>query len=126
MKAEAETGGTRPRAQGRLESQKLEEAGRTLLWSLRREHSPAWISAVLPLLDLSSPAPPGSQWSFPRGSQWSCPTRIRIPALPGCQTSSLQSWESMNSCGFMHPGYGNLLWMPQELTPWVLVKMERL
>ena len=39
---EAETGGTRPRAQGRLEPQKLEEAGR----SLRRG---------------CGPAPPGSQ-----------------------------------------------------------------
>ena len=65
MKAGAETGGTRPRAQGRLEPHKLEEAGRTLPWSLRREHSPAWISVVLPPLGLSGPALPGSKWSCP-------------------------------------------------------------
>ena len=80
MKAEAETGGMRPQAQGRLEPQKLEEAGRSLPWSLRREHSPAWISvalpgsqgssltwssAALPCQDLRVPVPPGSQGSCP-------------------------------------------------------------
>ena len=46
VKGEAETGGTRPRAQGRLELQKLEEAGRTVPWSLLDLSSPAraWIS----------------------------------------------------------------------------------
>ena len=46
MKGEAETGGTRPRSQGRLEPQKLEEAGRTVPWSLLDLSSPAraWIS----------------------------------------------------------------------------------
>ena len=40
VKTEAEMGGVRPQAQGRLEAQKLEEAGRTLPWSLWRERSP--------------------------------------------------------------------------------------
>ena len=102
---EAETGGRRPRAQGRLEPEKLEEAGRNLLWSLRREHSsvpsgsqepcPAWIPVALPCLDLRGPAPPGSQWSCPSwisvvlplldlsgpdppGSQWPCPAWISV------------------------------------------------
>ena len=48
VKAEAEMGGAWPEAQGRLEPQKLEEAGRTLPWSLRRAPSPAL---------------PGSEWS---------------------------------------------------------------
>lgn len=50
MRTEAEMRRTRPPARGHLEPQKLEEAGRTLPWSLRSEHSPA---------------PPGSQWSCP-------------------------------------------------------------
>lgn len=37
---EAETGGTQPPAQGRLEPQTPQAAGRTLPWSLGREHSP--------------------------------------------------------------------------------------
>ena len=41
-----------PQAQGHLEPQTLEEAGRTLPWSLWRGHSPAWIPAALPRLDL--------------------------------------------------------------------------
>ena len=65
VKREAETGGTRPRAQGHLEPQKLEEAGRSLPWSLWREHSPSWISGVLPYVGLRGPAPPGSQWPCP-------------------------------------------------------------
>ena len=60
MKPEAERGGTRPQVQGRLEPQKLEEAGRGLPCSIWREHSPAWISGVLPPLKLSGPDPPGS------------------------------------------------------------------
>ena len=100
MKTEAETGRTRPQAQGHLETQKLEEAGRTLPWSLWREHSPAypWISVVLSLLDLSGPALPASQgpcpsWMSvaqpcldlsgptPPGSQSPCPAWISV-ALP--------------------------------------------
>ena len=62
-------GGTQPRAQGRLEPQKLQEAGRTLPWSLWREHSPAHLDlsvSALPRPDLSGPAPtppPRSQTS---------------------------------------------------------------
>ena len=41
VKTEAEMGGTRSQAQGRLGHQKLEEAGRTLPWSPRREPGPA-------------------------------------------------------------------------------------
>ena len=53
VKKEAETGGTWPQAQGRLESPNLEETGRTLPRRLWREHGPV----------LS-------------GSQWSCPAWI--------------------------------------------------
>ena len=73
MKPEAETGGTRPRAEGRLEPQKLEE-----------EEGPSpgdsGGTAVVPCLDLSGPVPPGSQGScldlshpVPPDSQWPFP-----------------------------------------------------
>ena len=39
MKMEPEMGGRWSQAQGRLEPKKLEEAGRTLPWSLWRERS---------------------------------------------------------------------------------------
>ena len=41
MKMEAETGGRGPQAQGPLEPQKLEKAGRTLSWSLWKYLNPA-------------------------------------------------------------------------------------
>ena len=104
MKKEVETGGTQPRAQGCLQPQKLEEAGRTVPWSLSRDCSPAqpgsqqpcpaWISVVQPLLDLSGPALPGSQQPALPGSQRPCPAWISAallcldlsdPALPGSQ-----------------------------------------
>ena len=104
VKREAETGGTRPRAQGRLEPQKLEEAGRTLPWSLRRENSPAWISVVLPPLGLSGPGLPGSQWPCldlrgpaPPGSQRPCPAWISV-ALPCVDLSGPAPPESHWPC----------------------------
>lgn len=41
MRTEVEMRGTRPPARRHLEPQKLEQAGRTLPWSLRREQGPA-------------------------------------------------------------------------------------
>ena len=109
MKAEAETGGTQPRSQGCLEPQKLEEAGRSLPQSLWREHSPAWIPVVLLSLDLSGPALPGSLGPCP---SWISGT-LPHPALPGPQSTSVQSWGRMHSCYVKPPGCGNLSQTPQ-------------
>ena len=88
---EAEMRGTWPKAQGCLEPQKLEEVGRTLPWSLWREHSPAvpgsqrpcpaWISVVWPCLDLSGPALLDLSGPALPGSQQPCPTWVSA-ALP--------------------------------------------
>lgn len=62
MKTKTQMGGMWPQAQGCLEPQNLEEAGRTLPSEpLEGAPFPTWISVVLPRLDLSGPALPGSQ-----------------------------------------------------------------
>ena len=49
---------------------------------------PSWISVALPCLDLSGPDPPGSQWSCPSWISVALPLLdLSGPALPGSQWS---------------------------------------
>ena len=67
MKPGVQMGGMRSRAQGCLEPQKLEEAGRTLPWSLWRE----W-----------GPVPPGTEQPNLPGSWRPCPVSISVVLSP--------------------------------------------
>ena len=68
-----------------LRTQKLEEAGRMLPWSLWKDYDHG---------------PPGSQWSCPPTPISAALSLLDLssPAHTGSQTSGLQIWESMNFC----------------------------
>ena len=88
-------GGRQLGAQGSLEPQKLEEAGRTLPGasggSTALSHL---VSGVMLRLDLSSPALPGSQWSCPAWISVALPCLdLSGPAPPGSQ-QPCPSWIS--------------------------------
>ena len=94
---------------------------------------PTWISVVLPCLDLSSPAPPGSQQPFPTwisvalpcpdlrgpappGSEWPCPAWISV-VLPCLDLSVSASSGSQRSCPSWNSVFLPLLGLSSPVPP---------